>query len=480
MATIGILSPGDVLRDQQGERYRIEEWLGSGGFGMAYRATDIRESRQVAIKVLGPAAAARPAAAEEFAREAEAARQVVHKNVARTLAYVALDASGLGAPYMVIEYVSGGDLARRISEQNNTPLEQEVIVDWMLQLAEGLQAIHAHLLHRDFKPQNVLLDGDTLKISDFGMAKYLDESTRTVTFKGLGTIPYMAPEVWRGETATKATDIYALGITFYQLATSRLPFTAHDEPGWRYAHLFTPAPRPCSYRMDLDTRVDGMIFRMLHKPTSDRYQSTDDVIRLLKDIAAPSAAGATSLSDPVVRAARQTYDKQRVMLNQRSAEDEARREAWLPSITRCALADRLDGLVRKRNALLPESPIADSKNREQAHSFMDAFTGEMGRYAFFDRSLIYGFLDVNPEDLLMEDDPTPGYNPPGRRKRMVKREVLVDSASIAAIGYLKLDSRPAGRGLHLLLLRQPDSLYGAWKTCEIDESILSIRQTAGE
>lgn len=485
MVVRSILMSGNKLSDRHGERYRIEEILGSGGFGIAYRATDLRNNnKEVAIKVLQSYVTASPEGAELFAREAEAAQQVTHKNIAQTLAYVSLDVSGIGVPYMVIEYIAGGNLADRITAQNNMHFDQDVVINWMMQLAEGLQAVHEHVLHRDLKPQNILVDGNTLKICDFGMSKYIEESTRTLTLKARGTLAYMPPEVWRNQSTTIATDIYSLGVIFYQIATTHLPFTAYNDVGWRHAHLFDAAPRPSS-RTDLDGRLDGIIIRMLSKRPTDRFQSAGEIISLLKQIASsPPSASSATVVDPVVQTARQTFDKHREFQAQQSAQEEEKRDSLLAiNYQICELAERLDGLVREKNKWLPESPI--SIERIYTGTFVDTITGKMTSYGYLEKSLALGFMSLSPQDLLIEYDPIPGYDPPGRLKRMAQREVMVDELSIVVIGYLKLEtnktvqaktarltrltSKSLEHGIHLLLLRAPGELYGVWKTCELDQ-----------
>ncbi len=439
----------------------------------------------VMVKVLLPDVAADPDATLQFAREAEAARLISHPNVARTPAYVGANLSGIGAPYLVMEYVGGGDLAALITTQNGAPLDRAVLLDWMTQLAKGLQAIHEHVLHRDIKPQNVLVDSTTLKISDFGMSKYIEAATRTVTFKGAGTPLYMAPETWRRGTLTRATDIYSLGVLFYHLATYHFPFMGADEIELRRAHLFTAVPRPSVPRADLDDRLDGMIVRMLEKRPADRYQSVEEIIRLLAQISSNQPAGTRNARmDDVVRAARQTYDHHKAAQNQKSAQEEARRDsAAAINYQLLQLAHRLDGLVEQANGRLPETPITIQKLTDGA--FVDAMTGTLRSYGYFDTSLDLGFLSVSPSDVLIEHDPMPGVTLPYQTKKMTTREVTVDGTSIVAVGFLKLTAfqrehvgnvgftRPVAgsydRGLHLLLLRTPDELYGIWKTCELQD-----------
>ena len=488
MAFSGILVPGTMLSNAEGERYRIDALLGSGGFGIAYTALDATTNDVVVVKILRPDVAADPNAAIQYAREAEAARLVQHINVARTLAHIEARDSGIGAPYLVMEYVSGGDLSSRLIAQGDVPLDQTTLLDWMTQLSLGLQAIHEHVLHRDIKPQNVLMDGVTLKISDFGMSKYIEAATRTVTFKGAGTPFYMAPETWQNQRATRATDIYSLGVMFYQAVTYHYPFVGADMMELRQAHLFTPAPRPQLLRATLDDRLDGMIVRMLEKRPADRYQAVEEIVRILAQISAAQLPGGGDRGlGEVVRGACRTYDNRKIVQAQQSAQDEADHDAAAAiNYQMIQLASQLDGLAETANQRLLEAPIVIQKLTSGA--FVDWATGMLRSYGFFDKSLDLGFLALSPSDVLMEYDPMPGVDLPFQTKKLATREVTIDGASIVAIGFLKLSAstherfggvtftRPIGdsyeRGLHLLLLRAPGELYGFWKTCEIEDQPL--------
>lgn len=272
---------GLMLYTSDGKEYLIEYRLGTGGFGDVYRATDIAGKERVVVKTLRPDVASSSELVEVFEREAITAQQIIHRNVARTIAYIDADTSGVERPCLLIEYVSGGDLAKLLDNRGGELVDEDTLLDWMAQLAEGLQAIHERVLHRDLKPQNVLVNGSTLEISDFGMSKYIAEATRTLTFKGAGTSPYKAPETWRNESATRATDIYSLGIMFYEMATLQLPFTSDDENILRLSHQFDLPAHPRSLRPDLNERVDNMIVRMLAKKPQERYASAAEVVQVI-------------------------------------------------------------------------------------------------------------------------------------------------------------------------------------------------------
>lgn len=167
----------------------------------------------------------------------------------------------------------------------------------MRQILEGLKVLHTKTIHRDLKPENVLLAGDTLKIGDFGLAKFVDEATRTLTFKGSGTPQYMAPEVWTGQHVSPATDLYALGVLFFEAVTGQPPFAAPDTQRLRDMHLYTPVPRPKTLNPTLPDTLDGLIKKLLAKSTRDRYQSADEVLVALEVVPKDADSTIVGLAD---------------------------------------------------------------------------------------------------------------------------------------------------------------------------------------
>lgn len=245
-----ILDIPSRLSDEQGkETYSIEEYIGSGGFGEVYRATDVRDQSVKAIKVLKPELVeTSPEFIEFFTREAEAATQIEHENVVKVYGAHQAPLDDMQIHYIVMEYIEGGDLhaflrGLRAPEQY---LDLDKLLDWMHQPLSGLAAFSSKLVHRDLKPENVLVKDSILKISDFGMAKFVEQATRTETLKGAGTPQYMAPEAWELKNVDWTADQYSMGVIFYELATLTLPFEAHSWPKLRQCHLFQvpPAPRP--------------------------------------------------------------------------------------------------------------------------------------------------------------------------------------------------------------------------------------------
>ena len=201
--------------------YSIRDVIGQGGMGVVLRGWDAELNRPLALKLLAPHLASSGAARQRFLREAQAAAAVVHPNVVPIYAIHA-DAP---VPFLVMPLIGGGNLQQRIDREG--PFELEECLRVSLQIAEGLAAAHRQgLIHRDIKPANVLLEegGHRVLISDFGLARALDDASMTASGVIAGTPPYMSPEQARGETAECRSDLFSLGSVIYAMATGRPPF----------------------------------------------------------------------------------------------------------------------------------------------------------------------------------------------------------------------------------------------------------------
>lgn len=201
-------------------RYKVLEAIGSGGMSNVYLAHDMILDRDVAIKVLRYDFNNEEELRRRFKREALSSTSLGHPNIV-SIFDVGEDND---LPYLVMEYVPGDTLKEYIIK--HSPVEPERAVEIMSQLASALaHAHHNHIVHRDIKPQNVLVDEDgNVKISDFGIAMALSATSYTQTNSVLGTVHYLSPEQARGGMANKKSDIYSLGIVMYELLTGKLPF----------------------------------------------------------------------------------------------------------------------------------------------------------------------------------------------------------------------------------------------------------------
>lgn len=237
----GLLVPGPNGIDT----VRLEEGLGGGAFGVVFRATDTANGAAYAVKFPQCAIFGGDRELSAFFNEVEAAKQIQHPNVVRVLhTEVSLPNK---PPYLIMEYLPGGTLKKRLDEVKaaGKQLAPEAVRRIVESLIDGMAAINAKMLHRDLKPDNILLDGDTPKIADFGLSKLVGAATRTSTFKGGQHVFYMAPEGWKGDKNEIQLDMYALGIVLYEVAALKYPYTlpaSLDSTRLRDMHLFQPAP----------------------------------------------------------------------------------------------------------------------------------------------------------------------------------------------------------------------------------------------
>jgi eukaryotic-like serine/threonine-protein kinase len=275
---------GDVIAG----KYRVERTLGRGGMGVVLAAEDITLRRKVAVKLILPEAVSRAGATERFLREARSAAAIQSEHVARVIDISTLDT---GAPYMVMEYLTGTDLGHVLRERGPLPIEEAV--DYVLQACEAIAEAHSlGIIHRDLKPANLFLtaraDGSSLvKVLDFGLAKAIRpdapsamELSLTATGTTLGSPHYMSPEQVRNlKTIDNRTDIWALGVILYQLVTGRRPF--EDESlGGLFIMIGSESPTPIrSWLMELPPHLETVIMRCLEKDLAVRTQTVAEFAR---------------------------------------------------------------------------------------------------------------------------------------------------------------------------------------------------------
>jgi serine/threonine-protein kinase len=270
---------GDIVAG----KYRIEKVLGKGGMGVVVAAQHTTLRQKVAIKLLLPEATKQHAAAARFLREAQAAASIQSEHIARVMDMGTLDN---GAPYMVMEFLTGNDLRALLAERRTIPVPE--VVDYLLQACEAIAEAHSiGIIHRDLKPANLFLthraDGSALvKVLDFGLSKVTkaDAGNPSLTAAGfvMGSPPYMSPEQIRSLKGLDArTDIWALGVILYQLLTGVRPF---DSPS--LVELFfaigADAPKPMrQHRPDVPPELEAAVLKCLEKDPSRRHRSVSEL-----------------------------------------------------------------------------------------------------------------------------------------------------------------------------------------------------------
>jgi eukaryotic-like serine/threonine-protein kinase len=271
-------APGVLTGTVLSGRYRLESKLGSGGMSTVYLARDETLERWVAAKVLHREISDQPDQIERFRREARSVAQVSHPNV---VAVIDAGEDG-GRPYIVFEYIDGETLKARIDHhERGLPLDEAAA--YGIEVGRGLAAAHARrLVHRDVKPQNVLIDSDgRAKVTDFGIARELEQDGLTKTGRVLGTTDYVSPEQAMGQPVDARSDIYSLGILLYEMLTGEVPFKADNLVGVAMKHVNEKVPDVQKRRRDVSSALAAVVERATEKKPEKRYQ---DMNAMLADL----------------------------------------------------------------------------------------------------------------------------------------------------------------------------------------------------
>ncbi|XQY93464.1 Stk1 family PASTA domain-containing Ser/Thr kinase [Metabacillus sp. HB246100] len=254
-------------------RYKIQEVIGGGGMANVYLAKDMILEREVAMKVLRFDFSNDDEFIKRFRREAQSATSLAHPNIVSIYDVGEED----GIYYIVMEYVDGQTLKQYI--QQFAPIHPRKAVNIMVQIVSAIQ--HAHdnqIIHRDIKPHNILIDHHgNVKVTDFGIAMAMSSTTITQTNSVLGSVHYLSPEQARGGLANKKSDIYSLGIVFFELLTGRLPFDGESAISIALKHLQSDTPSPRRWNPDIPQSIENIILKATAKDPFHRYDSSEEM-----------------------------------------------------------------------------------------------------------------------------------------------------------------------------------------------------------
>ncbi|MCW2964971.1 MAG: serine/threonine protein kinase [Actinomycetia bacterium] len=287
---------GEVLSD----RYEVEELVGTGGMSSVFRAHDRLLDRKVALKVLHQQFTDDADYVERFRREARAVAALSHPNIVTVI-----DRGEHGnRQFIVFEYIDGENLKALIQRRGPAPVI--TALELALQIARGLSFAHQRgLVHRDVKPQNVLLNGDgQAKVTDFGIARSLDvQHGMTQTGTVLGTSDYIAPEQAQGQRVDEHTDVYSLGVVLYEMLTNEVPFPGENFVAVAMRHINEAPPPVRDKRPDVSPRLEAAVQRAMAKRPEDRFQTMTDFCHELEANLA-EAQGETVVAPALPRKAR--------------------------------------------------------------------------------------------------------------------------------------------------------------------------------
>src|SRR6201995_2304761 len=261
-------------------RYRLDAQIGAGGMSTVYRAFDTTLERVVAVKVMHREIASDSDQLERFRREARSVAQFSPPHIVGVIDAGEDD----GRPYIVFEYVEGETLKDRIRRLGRLPIPEAVA--YAIEIARALEAAHArHIVHRDVKPQNVLIDHEgRAKVTDFGIARTLEEDGLTADGRVLGTTDYGSPGQALGQAVTGQSDLYSLGIVLYEMLTGEVPFKGDNQVAVAMKHVREILPDVQVKRPEVSAALASVVDTATAKREADRYADDAEMIAGLEEV----------------------------------------------------------------------------------------------------------------------------------------------------------------------------------------------------
>lgn len=452
-----IITVGSTIKDSEENSYILDSVLGSGGFGNVFKAHRENDGAIFAVKTL--------LSSFESSESLLSFQNELHETLLissdHIIKYIyAHDGNTYPEypPYIIMEYADG-TLTSLIENQKKTGVQFEntFLLNVFTQLAEGMREISKFLVHRDIKPDNILICNGKMKISDFGLSKLAGENTRTLTFKGYGSARYVAPEAWNNDKNTIQMDIYSMGIVFYELATLCYPYCVSASADFltlRNAHMFEAPKNPQSINTELPSNIVSTIVRMMEKPTQKRFTTWESIIEALKVQALPS----DDLSDVVIKAMKNRNEvdlaaQQQLATKKKQAEEKDNFCRLIYSQYDNSILEPIRKFIERFNAqyagtmpfrLKPDSGYPGN------YRFTNTITTPSNDKIQIDTEIIFKEnYQHEVSNWLMGDD---GYRIENYIPQCEKRDVLAWSQV----------SDKNGRGFNLILLKTEGALYGDW------------------
>lgn len=436
------LRPGDeVFGPTKEDVYEVVRILGTGAFGIVYELRDLRGGL-FALKTITTGWLDTPQQLKALVNEGQRATEIHHENVLNVLFFHDGEKYPELPPYMIMEYADGGSLADVLDERRKRGKQfgLEELRAIFLQLARGMKAVNEKLVHRDIKPDNILIKDDVLKISDFGLSKVVGAATRRETFKGMQHIKYAAPEAWLLEKNTPTMDMYSMGIVFYEIATLHHPYKVQEGgnvvDAWKRAHLVQMAEDPRSHNSGLDLSLTQLIMKMVAKRPEVRYESWDEVIARLEGLSEGSTKS-RDVQSLVEQAVQKWTQAEKARLK---VEEEAQKQQEREDLIEYAFSQILDAARETVNTFNEGSEHLKLQLKQRS------------RFSFF---------------IELKDTPKPGIQV---KIAPVHDTHILNRQEVRAWGFAKA---PSGWGFNLILTTAgKEDLYGSWLTLHVEHSPL--------
>lgn len=453
-----IIQPNSIVYDGDNNDYKVLEPLGNGAFGYVYKVEKQFDNSIWALKTL-PSNFPSHEQLLGFQNESNMAMNVDHENATRYIYVHNGSTYPQLPPYILMDYANEGTLYKLINNaiEKNEFISNADLYYFYHQLIDGMEAINSILIHRDIKPDNILINDGQIKITDFGLSKIVHDGTRQLTFKGFGHIKYMAPEGWKKETNTIQMDIYSMGITFYELATLRHPYPLKDDANfldWEKAHYFTNAASPTTINKSINSTIAQGVLRMMEKSTSKRYKTWDEIRRDLT-IQTPNTENTAIIES---------------MVNMRISKDSAIREEQLKkqkeqeekmTYVRTVNYQFENDVLQPLNEFIDEFNLmyTEGKIRLETTGFMKSGEIIANIRLVSGKELRITLMIIHDEDFY-RDVPVHFQIPGGRThfKQLVRPQLK--NQKVLAWGHLK--NRDDKTGFNIVLVENNEDIYGQW------------------
>ncbi|MFQ5639197.1 MAG: serine/threonine-protein kinase [bacterium] len=427
------------------------DFVGSGNFGHVYKIKKGEDEEILALKTL-PTPFSDQDTFKTFKNEGSLATKVSHKNVIKYYYFHDGSVHDHLPPYIIMEYADDGTLEDIIAERLRAQefFSNQQLKSFFRQLIDGMEAVNQYLVHRDVKPDNILISDNVFKITDFGLSKIVEASTRKSTLKGFGCIQYWPPEAWKFEKNTVQMDIYSMGFVFYELATLKHPLevTGNDIQEWRDAHFYQKVKEVDAINPNISPILSQIIMGMIQKNIRDRFQNWNQIRELLlKEDSTPTAN--TGIVDELLR--------KRLQKDSEIDEEKLKREKRKKEI------EEFNKIIHYQLRTEIIEPLQDF-----VEEFNSKYQGRKIHLHVPDFDFRFSMLLPSGDNIelrikpILEEDfyRARVVDDYGRKIKLTQLELpQYDNKRIMAWGYLKSSD---GRGLNLILVEQEDQLYGSW------------------
>lgn len=446
-----IIKPGTIIYDEDKISYAIVDSIGSGGFGSVFKIEKEGDKSLWALKTLSETYQDEKLL-KGLINEGNLAIKISHPNVIKYLFFHDGSLFNELPPYIIMEFANQGTLRQVLEKQLSKKefLPNAELRQYFDELINGMEAINTELVHRDIKPENILIKDNILKISDFGLSKIVEEQTRTSTFKGLGTVKYIAPECWKNGKNTIKMDIYSMGIVFFELVTLCHPLKVSNINNileWQDAHLFQSPQKPEKINPNITSIFSQVILKMLEKDGSKRFNNWEEIRSELKKESLPQTKNTTLID---------------TMLKRRLDKDNEIKTEQLKTQKRQTEIDEFKKLVKfqlNKDILEPLKNLIEEFNTKYLGNKIQIQSEGSNKFII---KLASGYLLVLEIRELMDEefyrrverDDYGMWSPVMRLERP-----LLNKRRILAWGRI---NNQYGKGFNILLVEKEGDIYGEW------------------